>query len=293
MFGLAYTLAADDDLYFRRLDPFGGYVGSPAFVRGGFGERFNPKAAATPWGYGLVWYDNAPPERNWYQKLDATGTPVGSPVKTDIATSFPSRLVWIGQDFLLAYDTGSSHQIRIFRFDQNGTRLGPDLRVDGDSTGAGKGNPELTWSGTKPAVAWGDTRWTGSTQVAVSLQTCCEDVPAPPLVQGLNFSDATTMAWTDNGSERYDRVRGNLGTVRDPAGDWTPSVLDCKNDRTTAQETIMPDPASCVGDCIPPSLYYLVRADSTCWAGSYDEAGGSGQQAGRDSGIESSPNACP
>ncbi len=293
-FAVAYLYRVDP--YFQKLDAFGGFIGSAVALEVDDFDQGWPRVVATPWGYGVHWREDSgfPGQVGevFYQKLDLSGVPLGPLVNLHPqpgALNDNGRLTWIGNEFLFAYEMQSPDRIVLGRRDENGAVIGADLQIDNDPNGLGapRERPEMAWNGVGPALVWSDSRWGGGghPHPALSFQTCCEDVSPPGLVSGLVWPSPAIMSWTPSGSERYDRVRGDLQLLQLNGGDFSTTVLDCKNDLTQAQsdETDIPGGAG---------FYYLVRGDSVCWAGSYD-GGATSQQGSRDSEVNSSGNACP
>lgn len=282
------------DVFFRLLDEFGGFRGETVQLSNDFLTQRKPRIETIPSGYGY-WYDDETFAGDiYYRRLDSSGNPMGPPVRLtprELGSVLgQGRLTWIGKEFLFVYTT-SYNEVYMTHVDENGNFLGPFVRIDNnpEPNPPPAGVPEMAWNGIRPAVVWPDSRalGTGFPRPQIGFQTCCEDVPVPPLVSGLVWADRAALSWTDNGSERYDRIRGDLGTLRVLSGDWTWTVLDCKNDITAT--TSAEDPGSSLD---PTKYYYLVRGDSICWAGSYDD-GSASQQGSRDGGINASENACP
>ncbi len=289
--GFAVTYYEDGELYFRKLDGAGGYASqAQRFTNDSYIQQW-PRVERAPWGYGVVWRDKRNSQDDmYYRRLDLNGAPVAPEVNlldgggSSIVHSPSIR--WIGNEFLLAYSNQQT-QIRIARINADGIRTGPDLRIDQGPDNFTKDRPHMAWNGVRPAVVWEDTRATGSdARNLIAFVTCCEDVPVPGSVSGVGWIDKTTLVWSNNGSERYDRVRGDLVSLLNTDGDFTPGVLDCIEDLIGISSSETDTPALAEG------MYYLVRGDSVCWTGSYD-SGGSGQEPGRDSEIAASANSCP
>jgi hypothetical protein len=105
---------------------------------------------------------------------------------------------------------------------------------------------------------------------------------APPVSLTLS---RTELSWAPHAALEYDVVSGDLGLLAQ-SGDFAQAVEACL--ATSYPGTSLPyavDPAS------GSASFFLVRG-SHCVPGSFD-SGGAGQQGSRDSGIASSPNACP
>jgi len=117
----------------------------------------------------------------------------------------------------------------------------------------------------------------------IVLQPCA----APPLTEGLSFRDRNALEWTPTSASAYDVVRGDLGVLRNGAGDFAGSIQACvENDSPDAfsSDPSLPDPAQ--------GFYYLVRGVGCGRNGSYD-GGDPSQQGPRDGGIAASPLSCP
>jgi hypothetical protein len=97
-----------------------------------------------------------------------------------------------------------------------------------------------------------------------------------------------SLSWTSQiGADRYDVVRGSLGSLRSSGGDFGTATEECLADNLTATSMdyfVDPDPDQ--------GFWFLVRAVGTTGNGTYD-TGEPGQQAPRDAGIDSSPHSCP
>lgn len=287
-FALAYMTQQDPS--FRRLDRHGGMWSPATQILDDVFTQFNVSVARSAAGFGVVWLDN---NRPWdvFQRFDSGGTLVGTPIvfnQPDVGSAAsPVSLTWLGNEFLAALDEGSL-EISLLALDEAGNRKGPALRIDQDAGGNPHRSPVLVWNGVHPAVAWSDTRSTSglSGRIVVSVQSCCAQTPPPSAVDGIRWTSAEALTWTTNGSDRYDRVRGSLSSLRQGSGtpeDWSTSVIDCVNDLTlsSSSEAEVPVPSA--------AFYYLVRGDGICGAGSWNEPGAPF----RDEGINASPNACP
>jgi len=293
-FALAYLYLIDP--YFQRLDRFGGLRGAAFQLKNDDFDQGFPQVVATPWGYAFTWTeDSGFPNvvgRIHYQRFDLNGNPQGPAVNLmptlpgGSANGFPSQLVWLGSEFLFAYHE-SQGRIRLDRVDPTGGRMGPDVLVVSD-TPSTIAYPFLAWNGSRPLVAWSDSRvgGVGHPRSVTSFLTCCEEVAPPVAVSGAGWSDAATFVWSASGAERYDRVRGDLMTLRSLGGDYTPTVLECSNDLLTTSSAETGQPGSLSG------WYYLVRGDGVCGEGSYDDPVVQ-PFTSRDAGINSSASSCP
>ncbi len=105
------------------------------------------------------------------------------------------------------------------------------------------------------------------------------------------FAEADLLIWFQPSmgpGVSYDVVRGDLTTLRVPAGDFKLATLECLTpaDLETNSMTFGPDPSADDG------FWFLVRANTVAGSGSYD-AHADSQVGLRDAEINSSVNACP
>jgi len=150
-----------------------------------------------------------------------------------------------------------------------------------DISGVADGQPTvyLRWvmggtDGTENYPGWNvdDIRVTGT-------------LPPSGIVLGVSRSELT---WTPlPGAAAYDLVRGDLGTLRDSAGDYLSATDECLGDDV--------GPAGLPHATEPPSgegYWYLVRGATAPGPTTYDSFGVS-QSGTRDLGIETSTAGCP
>jgi len=296
-YGMSYLYLVDP--YFRKLDRFGGFASAAYAMRqDAFDEGYN-RVAATPWGYGVTFAQDSAPSSNdvgdiFYQRFDGSGSPVGALVKVTGwsrggLASQEHNLLWIGNEFAaFAYESDHGESMVLFRFDANGAANGSPLTVFSASPALPAGDPSLAWNGSEPFPVWADSEAGGLDHARPRSRrlACCESVPAPSPVSGVAWTDATTLGWSASGASVYDRVRGNLGALRNASGAYTGTAIDCRNDlaATSSAETNVPP--------LGGSYYYLVRGVGMCASGTYN--GPQPPQLGdRDAGLAADPNACP
>ncbi|HJQ99462.1 MAG TPA: FG-GAP-like repeat-containing protein [Candidatus Polarisedimenticolaceae bacterium] len=95
------------------------------------------------------------------------------------------------------------------------------------------------------------------------------------------------LSWPGlGGADRYDVVRGDLGTLRSSAGNFTSSTLACVANDSALLQTSDTTPAGSGG------LWYLARGVNCNANGTYDDPASS-QLPGRDAEIGASSSPCP
>ena len=134
----------------------------------------------------------------------------------------------------------------------------------------------------------------GNGRNLVDIRTACLDAPAGSVTIALaGPAGAAALSWGAlPGATGYDVVRGNLGALREAAGDFAAATVACVASRI---------PGTTVTDgTTPPAgqgFWYVVRGvaevPGVCVArGSFD-SGASSQVASRDPGISASGTGCP
>ena len=141
-------------------------------------------------------------------------------------------------------------------------------------------------------VGWVTFASSGANPYKVKTAWTCDPPPAAPsgspsLTVDKSGTDVL-LSWTTlAGATGYDIVRGDLGTLRSSAGDFSLATQECLDDnRTTMSLLFTGTPA--VGE----GFWFLVRGVNCGGSGSYD-TGEPSQVGGRDSEIVASGNDCP
>ena len=135
------------------------------------GSSTHPAIAWNGQSWGLVYSDNLGTTSSdlYYRSLSATGQPTGAAVRLTTAagnSDWPD-LVWTGTSYAMAWEdtrnTASKQDLYFARYDRNGTRLGPEVRVTTDPER--QSSPILKWNGTGFALAWTDYRNAGNREI--------------------------------------------------------------------------------------------------------------------------------
>lgn len=114
-------------------------------------------------GWGAVWTQtntmNTEPGA-WFVRLDATGAPIGTPVKVSLGMHAGNpRIAWSGTHYGIVwseYGTPAGTGVRFALYDANGARSGTPVEIGS----VGAAFADITWAGTVFAVAWEDKRFT-------------------------------------------------------------------------------------------------------------------------------------
>ena len=153
---------------------------------------------------------------------------------------------------------------------------GPDL--DGDLVPAGTDCDD-----TDP------NRYPGNFEWCDGIDNDCDgiaDTGAPPTGSRTLFVSRTQLSWNAvAGDAAYDIVRGDISSLRSTGGDFATGSCDENDVAGTTYEIPSATPHGL-------GLWYLVRAESVCGHGSYNETVPSQVQS-RDAEITAGGNACP
>lgn len=111
-------------------------------------------------GWGAVWTQtntmNTEPGV-WFARLDATGAPIGQPVKVSTGTGAGMpRIAWSGTHYGIVWTQYAALDlgVRFARYDAQGAPAGATVALGADKSGW----PDITWTGSSFAVVWEDAR---------------------------------------------------------------------------------------------------------------------------------------
>jgi hypothetical protein len=192
-----------------------------------------PRAAFGGGKLAVTWDDDRAGFENVYLALSGDeGATFGGDVKVSdhpagsVVELFPNvviapaqgRIYVTWQEFVSGRDDDDG-RIMLARFDLNGTKLGPDVRVDSGGDGSGKWQPQITAdSSGNPAVVWVDERDGG---------------PEGVRFEHIYFAYSKDQGQTFNPSYRIDDVGTSKKVVADPNAAsldnrWRPAVAILK-----------------------------------------------------------------
>lgn len=160
--GAEYAMVWADDsaagfynAFFARVDAGGLPLGSVEKLTADLGNAWAPTLVFDGTGYTVVYEESdGQAQQLFVQRLDAMGTPQGSPRQLTTGTvdvSEPS-LAWNGSQYALVWYT-EAEEVRFLALDGDGVPVGSEVLL---ATGAY--HPEAAWSGTAFAVTWIDGR---------------------------------------------------------------------------------------------------------------------------------------
>ena len=170
--GAHYALAWEDlrttgskqDLYFQRFDRNGTRIGGEVRVTNNAERQSSPILKWNGTSFALVWtdYRNAGNREIYFRRLAADGSALGPEVRV---TNDPGDSAWadmswndVDREWAIVWSDTRAGNAEIFfaRFDDQGTRQGPDARL---TTAANySGYPSIDWNGFQYGVTWQDER---------------------------------------------------------------------------------------------------------------------------------------
>jgi hypothetical protein len=163
--GTEYAMAWQDDrpgndeVYFARIDASGVEIGADLRITNATGTSGLTSLVWTGTEFGLGWEDSRNGiQENFFARLDAAGTKIGTDVRLSARLFTPWNLVWTGTEYGLAWTDDRDGNLEIYfgRVDASGAPVGTDLRLTNDP--ALSRAVSLVWTGAVYAVAWGDLR---------------------------------------------------------------------------------------------------------------------------------------
>ncbi len=210
--GTTYALAYEDlritaskaDLYFQRFDRNGTRLGGEVRVTTNTERQSSPILKWNGTSFGLVWtdYRNAGNREIYFRRLAADGTPVGNEVRVtnDPADSSWADMSWneVDREWAIVWsDTRAGNaEIYFVRYDDQGTRQGPDTRLT-TATGL-SGYPSIDWNGFQYGVSWQDERLAAGMPAIYFAQVSATGVKNGAEVKlstGSGSSSFTTALW--------------------------------------------------------------------------------------------------
>jgi hypothetical protein len=191
--------SAKGQIYFAPVDAQGGRRGADVRVSTTQGASTHPVVAWSGARWGLVYADDVSGVAQlFFRALGPMGTPLAPAVKlsTSTAASEWPDVVWTGTAFAVAYDDeragANKHDLYFQRLDENGQRLGGEVRVTTDP--GRQSSPVLKWNGSEFGLVWTDYRFPWNREVYFR-RLAADGQPVGAEVRVTN--DTADSAWPD------------------------------------------------------------------------------------------------
>ena len=193
----------DTEIYFVRLSPSGGRLGSDVRLTDAAGPSTSPAVAWNGDDFAVVWSDDrdgSTPDL-YFVRATVNGTIVGveKRITTAAMPSLGVSLVWTGSEYGLAWHDfrDGDPEIYFARLDASGTKIGEDLRVT-ESVGQSF-RPSLQWTGTSYALSWNDNE-SGDHEIYLArLSATGEPLGTTRVTSSAGESLFSSLAWTGSG----------------------------------------------------------------------------------------------
>jgi hypothetical protein len=160
--GSGYGVAYDSDdpereIYFMRLDAFGGQVGSTVNVTENTARSANPSLVWTGSEFAVAWEDARDGnEEIYFARFDSEGAPIGPNIRVtfDEGRSTRPHLLWNGTEYgvIWADDRDGAGSIYFAALDRSGERTVSDVKITKGKSESR--NPFAVWNGFEYAVVW-------------------------------------------------------------------------------------------------------------------------------------------
>ena len=121
----------------------------------------DPSLAGTGGNLGVAWEENRDGQFEiYFARADSSGNKIGSDLRVtnSAGDSEEVSVAWSGSEYGLAWhdDRDGNTEIYFARVDDDGTKIGSDIRITDD--GSISEYPSLAWNGSEYGVAWEDGR---------------------------------------------------------------------------------------------------------------------------------------
>jgi hypothetical protein len=320
------------ELYFTRIDPESGPVGSNVRITNDPGYSSELDLIWTGAEYGVAWNDSR--DGDWevyFATFDENGSRAGFDLRVSVDDAYDSwypAIAWSGGEYGITWQDArhGNDEVYFARLDSSGGWVEPETRLTEDA--ASSERPDIVWNGGKFQTVWHDAR-DGNWEIYAGGVDCCDDEDLDGVTEcedcddgdGNNYPGNTeTCDLQDNDCDtlvdegfpvpgataglRFDPDKSTMHWNVEPVADRYDVVygdINLLNSSGGFESSL----SACLENggtdtwayhgAMPPQgegYYYLVRAEADCRTGTYD-SDGAGQAAGRDAGIEDSGAACP
>ncbi len=149
------SIDGNPEIYFVRIDPFEGVVGSETRITYDSAYSWSPSLVWAGDGYGVAWQDGRTGSVEiYFARLDSSGQKIGSDIRItyDEHASLSAALVWTGSEYGLAWreDYGAgSYGVKFVKLDSEGRRVG---FIKGISYNVESFS--LIWTGSEYGISW-------------------------------------------------------------------------------------------------------------------------------------------